>query len=171
MKRAPYIPFYPSDWLAGVADLSPAECGVYVNLLMLIYDGGGPIKADFPRLARRLNCPKSTVKAVCDMLVDTKRLAIQDGMISAPVVDKYVAWSRADEARPAIPQAVRQSVFERDGSACVYCGATAGPFHLDHVMPWSRGGADTVENLVVSCVPCNLAKRDKTITEWLGDVQ
>jgi 5-methylcytosine-specific restriction endonuclease McrA len=35
-----------------------------------------------------------------------------------------------------------------------------GRMHLDHVVPWSQGGTHSVENLVVSCAKCNLAKSD-----------
>ena len=49
---------------------------------------------------------------------------------------------------------------------CVYCGSTEGPFHLDHVVPRSRGGPDDPSNLVQACVPCNSQKRDKLPSEW-----
>jgi len=108
MKRAPYIPFYPSDWLAGVADLSPAECGVYVNLLMLIYDGGGPIKADFPRLARRLNCPVSTLRAIVIGLCMAKKLTMADGFITNDRAEQELS-KRSDKSEKA-----RQSVMHRE---------------------------------------------------------
>lgn len=67
--------------------------------------------------------------------------------------------------REPIPAAISRAVRERDGDRCRYCGDTEGPFELDHVLPHSRGGPDTVGNLVVACRSCNLAKRDRTPEE------
>lgn len=50
--------------------------------------------------------------------------------------------------------------------ACMYCGDTAGPFHLDHVVPRSRGGPDHPRNIVRACQRCNLSKGDKLPSEW-----
>jgi len=61
--------------------------------------------------------------------------------------------------RTAIPVRLRRAVLARDAYMCRYCRDRTGPFHMDHVRPWSWGGADTVENLVTACVPCNLTKR------------
>lgn len=60
-------------------------------------------------------------------------------------------------------------VIERDGYACVYCGAT-GELTLDHVIPQSRGGSDTPENLVLACKSCNCSKGARTPNEWRPDV-
>ncbi|MDD9727190.1 HNH endonuclease [Roseovarius sp. SK2] len=71
-----------------------------------------------------------------------------------------------DKPSRHIPIAVRAEVFARDGEMCVYCGCEEGPFHLDHVMPLSRGGASDADNLVVACKPCNYDKRARTPEEW-----
>jgi hypothetical protein len=66
--------------------------------------------------------------------------------------------------RGAIPRAVREVVRERDGNACRTCGSTAD-VQLDHIKPWCRGGADTVDNLQCLCGLCNRRKwhTDKNI--------
>jgi uncharacterized protein YdaU (DUF1376 family) len=87
-KQGPYIPFYPSDWLAGVGDMTPSETGVYINILMMIYDTGEPIKADFGRLARRMNCPKGTLTALVLGLAASKKLTVQSGFISNERAEK-----------------------------------------------------------------------------------
>lgn len=60
---------------------------------------------------------------------------------------------------------VRGKVFARDGHKCRYCGSTDGPFQLDHVTPWARGGETSAANLVVACAPCNQSKSDRTPEE------
>lgn len=61
----------------------------------------------------------------------------------------------------------RAFIMERDGHRCVWCGDVEGPFHIDHVWPWSRGGGNEPENLVTACQKCNLEKGSKQILrEW-----
>jgi 5-methylcytosine-specific restriction endonuclease McrA len=51
---------------------------------------------------------------------------------------------------------------------CNYCGNYyEGKMHIDHVIPISKGGLHTIENLVSSCATCNLSKSDKLLTKWL----
>lgn len=57
----------------------------------------------------------------------------------------------------------RRALFARDGNSCQYCGGLADS--IDHVMPRSRGGAHTWDNVAAACRPCNLAKRDRTPEE------
>lgn len=54
----------------------------------------------------------------------------------------------------------RRGVLRRDGHRCGYCGATATT--IDHVVPRSRGGSDSWENLVACCLRCNNVKGDRT---------
>ena len=66
----------------------------------------------------------------------------------------------------AIPVS-RRGVLRRDGSRCAYCGASATT--IDHIVPRSRGGEDTWENLVACCLRCNNVKGDRTPMEmgWM----
>lgn len=64
-----------------------------------------------------------------------------------------------------ISDKLRQQVLKRDGNQCRYCGSKTGPFHLDHVYPYSKGGETTIKNLVTACEKCNLKKRD-TVGMW-----
>ena len=50
---------------------------------------------------------------------------------------------------------------------CVYCGAVEGPMHLDHVIPRSQGGMDTVDNLVSSCASCNSRRQDMSLHRYM----
>jgi 5-methylcytosine-specific restriction endonuclease McrA len=57
----------------------------------------------------------------------------------------------------------RRAVFARDDHQCQYCGAPADS--LDHVVPRSRGGDHTWENVVAACSRCNAVKRDRLLHE------
>lgn len=59
--------------------------------------------------------------------------------------------------RRLIPQAVKIAVSVRDAGRCRRCGATE-QLHFDHVIPVSRGGANTVANIQLLCGACNRAK-------------
>lgn len=59
--------------------------------------------------------------------------------------------------RAPIPRNVVDSVYVRDGGKCVYCGSRE-KLQVDHIIPFSKGGADTVENLQLLCQKCNIAK-------------
>lgn len=58
--------------------------------------------------------------------------------------------------------------FARQGGRCAYCGtpASAEIRSWDHVVPLSRGGTDSIGNLLLACLPCNQQKHTKTVTEW-----
>ena len=57
----------------------------------------------------------------------------------------------------------RRGVLRRDSNRCGYCGKSANT--IDHVLPKSRGGKDTWENLIACCLRCNNVKGDKTPQE------
>lgn len=57
----------------------------------------------------------------------------------------------------------RRGVLRRDDQRCAYCGVHAAT--IDHVIPRSRGGADSWENLVACCLRCNNIKGDRTPQE------
>jgi hypothetical protein len=65
-----------------------------------------------------------------------------------------------ERARRSIPQDVKIAVSARDGGRCRQCGSTA-QLHFDHVIPISRGGANTVANIQLLCGACNRAKGAK----------
>ena len=58
----------------------------------------------------------------------------------------------------------RNLIYKRDRNKCQYCGATKH-LTIDHVIPKSKGGEDTWENLVVACSSCNVKKGDKLLEQ------
>lgn len=68
-----------------------------------------------------------------------------------------------------VPHRMRDYVFERDGYACQYCGATGPDVILepDHLYPQGRGGITCPQNLTTACRPCNRRKGDRLLVCWL----
>jgi 5-methylcytosine-specific restriction endonuclease McrA len=84
--------------------------------------------------------------------------------IRAPAVVRQCRGRKAGKVRVTFS---RLNVFVRDGFTCQYCRSTLDPraLNLDHVMPRSRGGATSWENVVTSCYPCNQRKAGRTPEE------
>lgn len=70
--------------------------------------------------------------------------------------------------RQPITRETKKAVWDKCSGHCWYCGKKVNPFfmHYDHVYPHSKGGDDSINNLVVSCPSCNFSKSDLSITEW-----
>ena len=60
----------------------------------------------------------------------------------------------------------RTLILKRDNHTCQYCEYTGPKLTLDHILPKSRGGQDTWNNLVTSCLECNNCKDNRTPEEW-----
>jgi 5-methylcytosine-specific restriction endonuclease McrA len=78
--------------------------------------------------------------------------------ITRPVVIRLVTYVRIprDTHRRKI---TRRAVFARDNWTCQYCGSRS-QLTVDHVVPRSKGGGSTWDNIVASCAPCNRRKGD-----------
>lgn len=60
----------------------------------------------------------------------------------------------------------RALILKRDNHTCQYCEYSGPRLTIDHVLPKSRGGQDTWQNLVASCYDCNSCKDNRTPEEW-----
>jgi len=81
--------------------------------------------------------------------------------LQAPRVIRLVACDRGPRQGLRFN---RRNVFARDGNQCQYCGHNfpTSELSLDHVVPRSRGGGTTWENIVCACVACNVRKGGRT---------
>ena len=109
-------------------------------------------------------------RALVLVMNDKATVLASDG--EHPVFSIHDAWDRPSvivlRRYVRIPHArrvplTRRGVLRRDGNRCAYCDAHATT--IDHVLPRSRGGADTWENLVACCLKCNNIKGDRTPAE------
>jgi HNH endonuclease len=67
-----------------------------------------------------------------------------------------------------VSEAIQNQVRERASFFCEYCHASERwqyiPFTVDHIIPLSKGGANSIDNLALACFHCNRQKSDKTTT-------
>jgi 5-methylcytosine-specific restriction endonuclease McrA len=77
-----------------------------------------------------------------------------------PVVIRLITYVKVprDAHRRKI---TRRAVFARDRWECQYCGHSRSSLTVDHVVPRSKGGGSTWDNIVTCCAPCNRRKGDR----------
>ena len=108
-------------------------------------------------------------RAVVLVLKDKAEVLVSDGQVfrserlsmDAPSVLRLRQFVRVPY-RASAPL-TRRAVFARDNWSCQYCGAPAE--NLDHVIPKSRGGAHTWDNIVAACRRCNSRKENRLIED------
>jgi 5-methylcytosine-specific restriction endonuclease McrA len=111
----------------------------------------------------------SAQRATCLILAEKADLVEDDGAVirsaSLTIPSPSVIRLRYMVKVPYVRRSAlsRRAVFARDDYRCQYCGERADS--IDHVLPRSRGGPHTWENVAAACRPCNLNKRDRTPDE------
>ena len=78
-------------------------------------------------------------------------------LLEFKVIDKSVSHKKK---RRSIPKSVQREVWRRDEGKCTECGSKNN-LEYDHIIPHSKGGADTARNLQLLCQTCNRTKSDK----------
>ncbi len=80
-------------------------------------------------------------------------------------VPKHIRLKIASKERMwKVPPVNRREVLRRDHHSCQYC-SSGKRLTLDHVIPRSRGGSHTWDNVVTACERCNSRKGDRTLFE------
>ncbi len=94
-----------------------------------------------------------------DSEVDYVRAVRYD--VEVPRLIRLLSYDRLPRQRVRLS---RRNVFARDGHRCQYCGKSfaTSDLSLDHVVPKSKGGQTTWENMVAACLKCNVRKGGRT---------
>ncbi|WP_052891092.1 HNH endonuclease [Thermogemmatispora carboxidivorans] len=111
------------------------------------------------------------------VLLSKKKVTFLDDEVRK-AIEENIQARRLDHERPVIVQLLanvrvprvalqptRANIFLRDEETCQYCGKRTRELTLDHVIPRSRGGKSTWENLVTSCKACNSKKGNRLLKE------
>ena len=69
----------------------------------------------------------------------------------------------------AFPSDYIEKLYKEQKGKCYYCGCSLKEegYHIEHMMPLSRGGEHSLKNVVLSCPTCNFSKGSKTVKEFL----
>lgn len=102
-------------------------------------------------------CGKAEVLELNHQIVHTPTISIH-----CPSVIRLAHLIRRPQPRARLS---RREIFIRDNYTCQYCGVRTRDLTLDHVVPRSKGGPHTWENLVSACKHCNHRKGGKTLAE------
>lgn len=92
---------------------------------------------------------------------DVNKIVTTVGEFVRPLIIRLVNYVRF--RRNSI-KVGRRRVFKRDGYQCGYCGSKRN-LTIDHIVPRSKGGGNTWDNLVTCCSKCNNQKDSKTLEE------
>jgi 5-methylcytosine-specific restriction endonuclease McrA len=116
----------------------------------------GPLHRVTLKHAIRMLCRQVAVvhEAVPDRLL---------GVYPVPRVVRLVRYVVTRWRFGGVPPWSRRGVLARDRRCCAYCAKAAST--VDHVLPRSRGGANTWLNTVAACGRCNQRKGDRTPSE------
>ncbi len=110
-----------------------------------------------------------TVRRATVLLLKQKAEVLEEGKgrlrserlaLERPTVIRLITYVRVprDVHRRKI---TRKAVLARDSWTCQYCGSEKPGLTVDHVIPRSKGGESSWENIVASCAPCNRKKGNK----------
>ena len=133
-----------------------------------------------PRFDNRRRKPGTLPPSVDSLRIDTMRVVRTLQRIH-PVAAISIEWNKFDPALMNNPDIagveyqrgtllstnVRAYIFDRDHGRCVYCGKSRTRLELDHLRPRATG-SDRIDNLVVSCRDCNIAKGNQPIEQFLS---
>ncbi len=115
--------------------------------------------------------------SVCGVKKSLMLLCLEKAELLHPLLDRKIHTVNTEYDFPSVIRLrryaripfktivlTRKNVMKRDGNRCQYCG-THEDLTIDHVIPRSRGGLDTWENLVAACNRCNHKKGNHTPKE------
>ena len=145
--------------------------------MIILCDSNGFLTMSIKSLSARTNIPQDIISVGIKKLmkVDQHSLCNACGADSVDItfneamVRIELSPSKDRRFLPSSWPKLRLIVFERDRFVCQYCGDKAEKLECDHIIPWSKGGTDDLENLATSCAPCNRSKGAKLISEWRTD--
>ena len=105
-------------------------------------------------IPKGISVPESSIESIKQQVKEAMEAEGEE------VLDVTVKLSNAKKRSRTITQAVKDRVWNRDGGKCVQCGSNEN-LEFDHIIPFSKGGANTYRNIQLLCEPCNRSKSAK----------
>ena len=118
----------------------------------------------------------SQSKKFINYLLESDKATINTDKSSLPYIVNLAASWLNTAGRKNIPKPIRDKVFRINKGRCSYClvkltvgnSKCSNQFHVDHIIPWSVGGRNNIENLTASCRSCNISKSSTLIEDWVA---
>lgn len=166
-------PIFGGVFGAGRYALATIPCivrGLHAVRFMVIEPASGAVLSLSQDKAEALDAARSFIRSADLFLVEQATSSGSDPC-------QLEIWPRredehrrpvVDKRRPVSKR--RRDIFAKACGRCHYCSVPLvldGAWHVEHMLPRALGGGDEVGNLVAACVPCNLAKRDRTAIEFV----
>lgn len=156
MAKFQYFPLYTATFFMETLSFNSGETGAYISLLCYQW-ANEKIPADAKSLKR---ITKTSPKKLQPVL--KKFILIEDGFYqNAELKEKYEEFIRKQQRKEAnyFCRDVRD-ILIKDDTVCVFCGSK-NRLSVDHIVPVSKGGQNSIDNLQVLCRPCNSKKGDR----------
>jgi hypothetical protein len=101
---------------------------------------------------------RKSLEAFVEYINSEQEVDIIEESILEPIQKSEITFKHTTKRFPS--ERLKVQVLMRDGNKCGLCGITltGKDIHFDHIVPWSKGGETTLENLQILCVLHNLAK-------------
>lgn len=93
------------------------------------------------------------------LIIKAKAMLISEKVIRLVKFIYHHPISRASREKPT-----KAAIYRRDNYSCQYCGSTRN-LTVDHLVPKSKGGGDTWDNLLLACSKCNTLKGSRSLEQ------
>lgn len=105
---------------------------------------------------------KSYIQSIYDEKLESWKTAM-----NMPSVIRLLTFTSPKKHLKFFESFTRENIYQRDHGICQYCGTpvSRNKFTYDHVIPKSRGGRTSWDNIVACCLPCNSKKDNRTPQE------
>lgn len=121
---------------------------------------------DYPYTGKIYHKPKGGCEICVGEWVDGKIVKSgKEPFEAEKPIKEPVSGKNQHKTKRDISVGLRFKILKRDNFKCCACGASPAKdpnveLHIDHIIPWSKGGETTEENLQTLCSKCNLGKSD-----------
>ena len=118
-----------------------------------------------PSLQSRVDNIGSVVQKLCSLCPVTA-IAYENCKFDTQLIQKPEISGVEYQQGELLGYEVREYLLEKYERTCCYCGKRDIPLEVEHIIPKSRGGTNRVDNLCISCKPCNQNKGNQTAEEY-----
>jgi uncharacterized protein YdaU (DUF1376 family) len=153
--KAVFVPFFPSDWITGVAELSCEARGAYIQVLALFWAKEGRVRDDDSWLARQCNLSTRKYRTIKKELIEVGKLTVENGFISnakAKETLKNVSLSREKASEKASKAAEKRWKKTKE---------TAEPSQSDDATSNATSNANQIQNQSITPIPTNVGLSPK----------